>query len=146
VVLTTALPILELRGGLPLALAQGFNPISALLLTVFVNVILFFPIFFGLKFFYERWFSKIKIVNRIIERVRKRGEPYMKRYGLIGLTLFVAVPLPMSGVYSGTILGWFMGLEWKRSFLAIALGALTAGLIVLTISLAAIESLSWIIK
>jgi len=146
VVLTTALPILELRGGLPLALAQGFNPISALLLTVFVNVILFFPIFFGLKFFYERWFSKIKFVNRIIERVRKRGEPYVKRYGLIGLTLFVAVPLPMSGVYSGTILGWFMGLEWKRSFLAIALGALTAGLIVLTISLAAIESLSWIIK
>ena len=146
VILTTALPVIELRGGLPLALANGFNPLSALILTVFVNVMIFFPIFFGLKFFYEKWFSKIKFVNKIIQRVRKRGEPYVKKYGLIGLALFVAIPLPVSGVYSGTILGWFLGLDWRKSFLAITIGALIAGTVVLLVSLGIVESLTWIIK
>lgn len=146
VILTTALPILELRGGLPLALSLGFNPISALLLTVLINALLFFPIFFGLKAFYDMSFSKIKFVNRIIERVRKKGSPYVKKYGLIGLTIFVAIPLPMSGVYSGTILGWLLGLEWRKAFLAIALGALIAGLIVLGASIGIFTSFALLLK
>lgn len=146
VILTTALPILELRGGLPLALSLGFNPVSALLLTVFINSLLFFPIFFGLKFFYENWFSRIKFANRIIERIRKKGSPYVEKYGLAGLTIFVAIPLPMSGVYSGSILGWLIGLGWRKAFLAVALGAFIAGLIVLGVSLGVFESLAWILK
>lgn len=146
VILTTALPISELRGGLPLALSLGFSPVSALLLTVFVNSLLFFPIFFGLEFFYDNWISKIKFVSRIIERIRKKGSPYVKKYGLLGLTIFVAIPLPMSGVYSGTILGWLIGLGWKRAFPAIALGAFIAGFIVLIASLGVFKSLAWILR
>lgn len=135
IIITTALPILELRGSIPLALSLGLNPVLTLLLTVFVNSLLFFPIFFGLKAFYDVLLSKIKFSNRIIEGVRRRGSPYVEKYGLIGLTIFVAIPAPFTGVYSGTILGWLLGLEWKKAFLAIALGAFIAGLIVLSASL-----------
>lgn len=144
VILTTALPVFELRGGLPLALALGFNPVSALLLTVVVNALIFFPVFFGLKFFYENWLSKIKFVSRIIERVRRKGSPYVNKYGLLGLAFFVALPLPVSGVYSGTILGWGLGLKWKKAFLAIALGTLLAGILMLFVSLGVLGSLSWL--
>ena len=146
VILTTVLPISELRGGLPLALSMGFDPLFALILTVFFNSIIFFPVFFGLKLFYEKWFSKIRLANRIVESTRKRGSAYIKKYGVLGLTIFIAIPLPLTGVYSGTILAWLTGFKWKKAFIAASLGALIAGLIVLGISLGVVKSLDWIIK
>ena len=146
VILTTILPISELRGGLPLALSMGFDPIFALILTVFFNSIIFFPIFFGLKLFYERWFSKIKFANMIVKNTRKRGSKYIKRYGLLGLAIFISIPLPFTGVYSGTILAWLTGSKWKKAFLSAALGALIAGLLVLGISFGLIEWLEWVVK
>ncbi|HLE02452.1 MAG TPA: small multi-drug export protein, partial [Dehalococcoidia bacterium] len=59
-----------------------------------------------------------------IQRVRDRGRPLVSKHGFLGLALFVAVPLPFTGVYSGTILSWLMGMDLKKSSLAIGLGAL----------------------
>ncbi|MDI6806837.1 MAG: small multi-drug export protein [Candidatus Aenigmarchaeota archaeon] len=146
VIITTLLPFIELRGSIPLALSLGLNPILTLVLTVLVNSLLFFPIFFGLKAFYDVLLSKIKFSNGIIERVRRRGSPYVEKYGLIGLAIFVAIPAPFTGVYSGTILGWLLNLEWKKAFLAVAFGAFVAGLTVLGASLGLFASLALILK
>lgn len=146
VILTTALPISELRGGIPLALSFGFNPISAFLLTVFINSILFFPIFFGLKLFYENFLSRIKIFRKYLERVRIRGEPLINKYGVIGLAIFVSLPLPMSGVYSGSVLSWLLGFSWKKAFFAIMIGVVTSGLIVLGMTLGVFTSIAFLTK
>ena len=146
VILTTALPFSELRGGLPLALALGFHPLLALPLTVVVNSLIFFPLFWIVKLFYDRGVSRIILLRRIIERTRRKGSPYVNRYGLLGLTLFVAIPLPMTGTYSGTLLGWLLGIEWRKAFLAIFLGVFLAGWLVLAASLGVFQFLAWVIR
>ena len=135
VILTTLSPISELRGGIPLGLALGLNPTLTFLVTVFFNCLIFFPVYFGMKLFYKKALSKIGIFNKYLGRVRKKGEPYVEKYGLIGLAIFVAIPLPITGAYTGSILGWLLDIKWKNAFFAVSLGVLIAGIIVLSISL-----------
>ncbi|MBQ7645297.1 MAG: small multi-drug export protein, partial [Spirochaetales bacterium] len=52
------------------------------------------------------------------------------KYGLLGLMLFVAIPLPITGAWTGTIGAWVMGLDRKKSILFIILGVLVAGIVV----------------
>ena len=52
------------------------------------------------------------------------------KYGLLGLMLFVAIPLPITGAWTGTIGAWVMGLDRKKSILFILLGVLVAGIVV----------------
>ncbi len=135
VILTTLTPVSELRGGIPLGLHLGLNPILTFLITVFFNCLIFFPVYFGMKLCYKNWLSKIDIFNKYLNRVRKKGEPYVKKYGLIGLVLLVAIPLPFTGAYSGSFLSWLLGVKWKRAFFAVIIGVLIAGTIVSSISL-----------
>jgi uncharacterized membrane protein len=66
--------------------------------------------------------------------LRRRGEPKVEKYGFWGLFLFVAVPLPITGAYTGTILAWLLAIGWRKAFPAVALGVVVAGLIVLLIT------------
>ncbi len=59
----------------------------------------------------------------------------MDKYGFWGLALFVAVPLPLTGAYTGTILAWLLGMDWKKAFPAVGLGVIVAGVVVLLITL-----------
>jgi uncharacterized membrane protein len=61
------------------------------------------------------------------------------RYGFLGLALFVAIPLPLTGAYTGTILAWLLGTDWRKAFPAVALGVLVAGIVVLLVTLGVIE-------
>ncbi|MBT9164795.1 MAG: hypothetical protein DDT22_00305 [candidate division WS2 bacterium] len=133
--LATVTPISELRGGIPMAISLGFNPILAYFSIVVLNILLFFPVTILLKFFHKKYLSKCDLYQRYISHIRNRGKPFVDRYGMLGLALFVAIPLPASGVYSGTILSWLIGMSWQKSFLSISLGAAFAGLIVLFLSL-----------
>jgi uncharacterized membrane protein len=58
--------------------------------------------------------------------------------------LFVAVPLPITGAYTGTVLSWLLAMEWKRSFIAVAIGVVCAGIIVMlaTLGVVSIATLS----
>ncbi len=59
------------------------------------------------------------------------------KYGFWGLLLFVAVPLPFTGAYTGTILAWLLDTDWRKAFPAVGLGVIVAGLIVFLITLGA---------
>jgi len=100
-----------------------------------INILLFFPIYFGLKFAHKylvRW----KFYERTTIRIREKGEPYIKKYGFIGLGIFIGIPLPGSGVYSGTLLAWLVGMGWKKAFAAAIIGVLIAGGIVFGLAMA----------
>ena len=141
VIITTMLPIAELRGGIPLGLGLGLNPAIVILTAFIVNCLVFFPVYFGLALFYDRFFSRFAWARKLIEHVHKRGSKYVEKYGILGLAVFVGIPLPVTGVWTGTGAAWLLGLDWKRSFLAICLGVLISTAIVSIISLGLINGI-----
>jgi len=135
VLLASASPISELRGGIPLGIALGIEPATTFFLSVATNILVFFPVRFILVAFYRKVLMRLPLFDRYLERVRSRRRPPVEKYGLLGLALFVAVPLPMTGAYTGTILSWLLDMDWKRSFLGVAIGVVIAGVIVLCVTL-----------
>ena len=134
--LWTVSPISELRGGIPFGILEmGLDPVFTFFMAIVANALIFFPIFFALRLFYDKFFSRFQIFNRYLDSVRRRGKPKVDKYGFLGLTLLVAIPLPITGVYTASILSWLLGMNWRRAFPAIGLGVIGAGIIVLLITL-----------
>ncbi len=137
--LLTILPISELRGGIPLGISLGLDPLLTLSMAGVANALMFWPIFFGLRLFYDRLLSRIPLFDRYLESVRRRGKPKVDRYGFWGLTFLVALPLPITGVYTGTCLAWLLGMDWRKAFPAAVLGVTIAGVIVFLITMGVIR-------
>jgi len=139
--LTTVLPISELRGGIPLGVSLGLDPLFTFSIAIIANALMFFPIFFALCLFYDKLLSRIPLFNKYLDILRKRGKPKVDKYGFWGLIFFVAIPLPITGVYTGTALAWLLDMDWKKAFPAVGLGVIVAGVVVLLITLGVISIL-----
>jgi uncharacterized membrane protein len=133
--LLTASPISELRGGIPLGISLGLDPWFTFFVAIVVNALIFFPVFFILRLFYDKLLFRVPLFGRYLDGLRRRGKPVVDKYGFWGLFLFVAVPLPFTGAYTGTILAWLLDVDWKKAFPAIGLGVVVAGIIVFLITL-----------
>ncbi|MBL7148438.1 MAG: small multi-drug export protein [Nanoarchaeota archaeon] len=142
VALLSILPISELRGGIPLGLALGMNPLLVYIIAVFFNF-LSIPITFFFLDNLHSYFLKNKhyslLFTKYISRNRKKLEKAIgTKAEFWALMLVVLIPLPFTGAYTGTILAWFFGLKRKKAYLAILLGILIAGIIVTLASLGVI--------
>ncbi len=125
------LPGVELRGSIPLGVGLGIHPLLVFGITVITNCALVPPYLLFLDLFYDRFLSRWAWFRRLmVERVRVKGEGLISRYGLAGLALFVAVPLPGTGAYSGATLAWLVGLDRRKSVVAVAAGVVGAGVVV----------------
>jgi uncharacterized membrane protein len=145
------LPISELRGAIPFAISLGVNPLQAFAICVIGNILIV-PILFlfldilhtqFLKWdFYNKHFEKflLKIQHR-----KKSVEKNYNLYGILALTLFVAIPLPLTGAWTGTLIAWLLKLNRTKSLIAIFSGIIIAGILVTLISLGIIGFLSWAI-
>ena len=128
-----ASPISELRGAIPWAILKcHFTWYYAFLVAVIGNLL---PVPFILLFLnaFSRLLSKISIFEKMLhwlfERTRRRGK-IINRYERIGLALFVAIPLPVTGAWTGSLAAVLFGLKFKHAFLSIFIGILIAGTIV----------------
>lgn len=146
VILANLSPFSEQIGGIALGFALNLDPLYILMVSLMVNCLLFFPIYFGLKFFYKSVFYRIGLFNKYLAKIRKKGKPYVDKYGIIGLTLFISLPSPLTGTYTASILSWFLDLDWKRSFIAIAIGSTIGGIIILSASLSLLEMLKLVLS
>ena len=133
VLVIAASPISELRGAIPVAITVFHFPwYYALLLAIIGNLL---PVPFILLFLnaVSRLLSKIGIFRRMLhwlfEHTRQRGK-IVERYERIGLMLFVAIPLPITGAWTGSLVAVLFGLKFKHAFLFIFIGILIAGAIV----------------
>ena len=126
------IPITELRVAIPLGIVQGLEPLACFCYAVLGNFVPIMPALLFWPFFF-RLLGKIrplqKPLERILARFRRRGKQ-VARYGWIGLALFVAVPLPGTGIWSGTIVAFLFGVPFWRATLAITLGEIIAGVVV----------------
>lgn len=141
VLIVSAMPVSELRGGIPLALYLGFTPIESYILAFLGN---FLPVPFLLVFLDKlvAIACKINIIdrfyNKIVNRVEKRKK-IIETYGYLGLTLFVAIPLPVTGAWTGTLLAFLLRMGKAKSIMYISLGIAIAGIIVILASLGVIK-------
>ncbi len=88
------------------------------------SVVIFLAIWFLLKAFHSKASNKWPFIDRLIEKARVKGESnFIKKYGLIGLAVFMALPFPTIGVYGGTALCWVTGMKWWNSLIAVVSGA-----------------------
>ncbi|VVB81518.1 Putative small multi-drug export protein [uncultured archaeon] len=137
-------PVSELRGGIPVALAAGVSPWLAFVVCVIANLLVVPIVYFFFEFIHNRLLhvnSYQSVFDKYMERTRRKVKPLIDKYGFLGLAVFVAVPLPATGVYTATLAAWFFGMEWKRALLAILLGVVTAGIIVLIVSFGGLKLL-----
>ncbi|MCU0642353.1 MAG: small multi-drug export protein [archaeon] len=149
IILLNLAPISELRGGIPLALAYGYSPFFSFLLCTIANILVV-PIVFIFLETINKLFLKIPAYSRFfhktLERSRKKIHEKVEKYGYFGLMLFVAVPLPVTGAYTGTLGAWALGMSKKRAFAYISLGVILAGVIVTLVAYYGIQALSFLIK
>jgi uncharacterized membrane protein len=142
VVIISALPVFELRGALPVAINVFHTPwYWAYLLAVIGNML---PVPILLLFFdsLAKIVSKVEIGKKLVDwifRHTRRHEKIIQKYEWLGLMLFVAIPLPITGAWTGSIVAFLMGIKFKYSFLSIFCGVLIAGVIVTCLCL-----LGWI--
>jgi uncharacterized membrane protein len=80
-----------------------------------------------------------RFFNWLILRTRKKTEKKIDRYGVMALVIFVAIPLPNTGAWTGALAAWIFGLPFKKSIGAIFIGVLVAGIIVSLITLGAVK-------
>ena len=132
VVILAALPVSELRGAIPLGLAMGFSPAKTYVLAISGNIIPVIPLLFFLKPLSER-LRHIKIFARFFdwffERARKKAS-LIERFEALGLILFVAIPFPITGAWTGSVAASLFRIRFRYAFLSILFGIILAGLIV----------------
>jgi uncharacterized membrane protein len=135
----TLLPFLELRASIPYGiLVLGMDWISVFLICVIANIILGPIVYIFLDkvvhlFLRINWIDKC--YQKYVERTQRRIRPYVEKYGLLGVSIFIGVPLPGSGSYTGALGSYLLGIKFKRFVLANVIGVLIAGVLVTIISL-----------
>lgn len=162
VFLIAILPMIEVRGAIPIALKMGLSPAAAYFLScasalVVVPLLIFFlkPILNGLK--------KTKLFNSIAKSVEKmfadkaskievnakqkaleKQKKLIDLYKFLGILAFVAIPLPLTGVWTASVITVFMNMKIIKGVIPVVIGNLIAGAIVLLMSLVLGDS-SWIL-
>lgn len=131
VFIISLLPVLELRGGLIAASLLNLPMWQSILVCVFGNILIIpFVLFLMEKLI--TLLSKIKICKRFFDWWQKKAlkkKDIIDKYGYLGIMLFVAVPLPGSGAWTGCLIAVLMGLDKKKSFIAALLGVFIAAVI-----------------
>lgn len=126
-------PILELRGAIPIGVAHGLNIWTAIVVSILGNLVpVPFIIIFIKKIF--AWLrTKSQWLNNLVTRMEKRAEKKseaVQKYAFWGLFVLVAIPLPGTGAWTGALVAAMLEMPMKRAFPSIALGVVGAGVIV----------------
>lgn len=136
-IILAMLPISELRGSIPVALMMGLSPLKAFILSVIGNSVFIIPALFLLEPVsnalrrFKLWAA---FFDWLFERTKEKGD-LIQKYEALGLMLFVAVPLPMTGAWSGCIAASLFKIRFRYAVTAIFLGVVIAGIVVLSVCL-----------
>ena len=129
-------PIIEIRGAIPVGVGMGLSYFEAFLVGFLGNII---PIYFIVKYIGPifDFLRKFKIFDKIIDwasnKATKKIEESkrLQNFTALGLFLFVAIPIPGTGAWVGSLIANFLHVPFKKAVIPLVLGVITAGLIVL---------------
>jgi uncharacterized membrane protein len=139
VLIISAIPISELRGAIPVAMGiYGMEPLEAYFLSVIGNLIPVIPLLLFLEPV-SNYLRRYRIFDIfftwLFSRTRRNHTDNFEKYGLLALTIFVAVPLPVTGAWTGCAAAFVFGIKFRHSFPAIAAGVMIAGIIVTAVTM-----------
>ena len=135
-------PLIELRGGVPIAVGMGVDTFTALAVCVVGNML---PV--PIIYFFARkvlvWGADKKYIGKFfrfcLEKGERGGQKLVNKAGrgglFVALLLFVGIPLPGTGAWTGTLAASFLNMGIKSTVLAVSLGVITAGIIMAVVSL-----------
>ena len=148
--LITLIPTLELRASIPYGiLVSNVGWGLAIFVAVISNILLAFLAWFIVSYVIQ-YFLKIKFIRdlytKMVIRSQRKLKPYVDSYGVMGLALFIGIPLPGSGVYTGALGSYLLGFKFKDYFKASIVGVLIAATIVSLVVLSGNGALQFLIK
>lgn len=126
-------PVLELRGAIPIGVASGINIYLTILISIIGNLI---PVPFILLFiksifkFIRKYFNKLSIIVDKLEKRASEKSDIVHKYEMLGLMILVAVPLPGTGAWTGSLVAALLNMPIKKAFPPIAGGVIIAAFIV----------------
>ena len=132
--LVSMIPVIELRGGLPFGVALGLPYYLAFPAAVIGNLIPAPFIIVYIRRIFELLRRYLPSLNGLIDKLEKKAHlkgKKVQKYQYVGLWLFVAIPLPGTGAWTGSLAAAFLGMRLKKAMPAVVLGVLTAGCIML---------------
>lgn len=134
------LPVIELRGAIPLGAGLGLPWWQNFMLSVVGNIA---PV--PLILLFTRWaigaMKNVRFLSRFalwLEQKAEKNRGKVEKYAVWGLTLFVAIPLPGTGAWTGSLVAALIGMRFWKGLLSAVLGVLIAGLIMLSVSYGAV--------
>ena len=138
VFIISLLPILELRGGLLAAALIGLDPVKSYIISIIGNVL---PVPFILLLITKilAWMrdSKIKLFNKVANWLDEKVEKHkgqIEKFGYLGVVLFVGIPLPGTGAWTGSLIASVLDMDRKKTFLAVMVGIFMASIIMMLVS------------
>ncbi len=145
--LISMVPVIELRGAIPIAIAKDIEPWVAFMLAVFGNML---PVPFILIFIRSifNWMKKYERLGRIVTKLETRAEgksDKIRKYELVGLCLLVAIPLPGTGAWTGALVAALMKMRIRRALPTIFVGVVIAGLVVTLVCVLGIHALDFLL-
>lgn len=139
---TAMMPILEIRGAIPVGVASGLDPWLAFAVG-FVGNMLPIPILILLTRKIIEWLKKHNMLVKLtawLENKGSKGVQKVQKYSFWGLFILVAIPLPGTGAWTGALVASLLDMRLKRALPAIAMGVASAGLIVLLVTYGVISA------
>jgi uncharacterized membrane protein len=128
-------PIFELRGAIPLGVSFGLSPWEAYFFGTLGTTIMIFPLLvfwrYGENFLAKHSITAKRFFDWVFEKTRVRHGARFETFNFLALMLFVAIPLPFTGMWSATIISFLFDINVKKAFFAILLGVLIASFLVL---------------
>ncbi|MGE0793596.1 MAG: COG2426 family protein [Candidatus Woesearchaeota archaeon] len=158
-IILTFLPLFELRLSIPVGIlstiitlpfniqTQGFNlnPILVATICILANILLGI-IIYNIIFIVKKYLINFKKINsfldKFLNKAHKKLKPFTEKYGILGVIIFIAIPLPGSGSYTAALGSYILGIKKKDFYIANAIGVLIAGILVTLITTGAISIFS----
>jgi len=149
------MPISELRGAIPFAIANNIPWYWAFPFAVILNALVAPVCWIFLATFHKllygtspekgiRWYKNF--FDRFVERARQKLSAGVEKWGWLAIAVFVAIPLPMTGAWTGTLGAWILGISKRRTMAAVVIGVIVAGTIVTSVVVFGIEAANFLIK
>ena len=139
--LTAMVPVLELRGAIPVGVAAGLTPAEACAASVLGNMVPVPFILLLIRRIFD-WLRRTKFFGPKIQRLEQRAHlkgRLVRKYRLLGLVILVAIPLPGTGAWTGALVAAVLDIRMRHAVPAIFLGVLIAGVIVTAVTVGVIH-------
>ena len=142
-ILLSATPIIELRGSIPIAIGiYGMGPVETYILAVIGNMLPVIPLLLFLdpvSTYLRRFKIGDMFFSWLFTRTHHKHSERFEKYGTLALTIFVAIPLPVTGAWTGCAAAFVFGIKFRHALLAISAGVMIAGVIVTAFTLGGIS-------